>query len=87
MILLAMRAYWMEVFLVAEPGVVFTKDWVVDFVLDVAGYTADDDLLSGCVVEPSCGDGAFLGHIVSRLCERSNAIRPHAVLVCCLLAL
>lgn len=55
-----------------EPGVVFTKDWVVDFVLDVAGYTASDDLLSGCIVEPACGDGAFLGHIVSRLCERAS---------------
>ena len=54
-----------------EPGVVFTKDWVVDFVLDVAGYTVNDDLLSGCIVEPSCGDGAFLRRIVSRLCERA----------------
>ncbi len=52
-----------------EPGVVFTKDWVVDFVLNVAGYTTDRDLTSGCVVEPSCGDGAFLGRVVSRLCE------------------
>jgi hypothetical protein len=56
---------------VAKPGVVFTKDWVVDFVLDVAGYTVDDDLLSGCIVEPSCGDGAFLVRIVTRLCERA----------------
>lgn len=52
-----------------SPGVVFTRDWVVDFVLDIAGYTASHDLLSGCVVEPSCGDGAFLGRIVARLCE------------------
>ena len=54
-----------------EPGVVFTKDWVVDFVLDVAGYTVNNNLLVGCIVEPSCGDGAFLGRIVSRLCERA----------------
>ena len=54
-----------------EPGVVFTKEWVVDFVLDVVGYTVDNDLLSGCVVEPSCGDGAFLCRIASRLCERA----------------
>lgn len=58
-------------FFVTKPGVVFTKDWVVDFVLDVAGYTVDDDLLSGCIVEPSCGDGAFLVRIVTRLCERA----------------
>ena len=54
-----------------EPGIVFTKDWVVDFVLDVAGYTVNNDLLAGCVVEPSCGDGAFLSHIATRLCERA----------------
>lgn len=57
----------------AEPGVVFTKDWVVDFVLNVAGYTTDRDLISGCVVEPSCGDGAFLRHVASRLCECAMA--------------
>ena len=56
-----------------EPGVVFTKDWAVDFVLNVAGYTTDRDLTSGCVVEPSCGDGAFLGRVVSRLCECAGA--------------
>lgn len=55
-----------------EPGVVFTKDWVVDFVLDVAGYTSSSNLLSGCMVEPSCGDGAFLDRIASRLCERAE---------------
>ena len=60
-----------EVFLMTEPGIVFTKDWVVDFVLDVAGYTVNNDLLAGCVVEPSCGDGAFLSHIATRLCERA----------------
>lgn len=63
-----------EVFLVTEPGVVFTKDWVVDLVLDVVGYTVDNDLLAGCVVEPSCGDGAFLGRIVTRLCERAKRV-------------
>ena len=59
---------------VTEPGVVFTKGWVVDLVLDIAGYTIDRDLLSGCVVEPSCGDGAFLGRVVSRLCERAMGV-------------
>ena len=56
----------------AAPGVVFTKDWVVDFVLDVAGYTTDKELVSGCIIEPSCGDGAFLRGITSRLCESAS---------------
>lgn len=65
-----------------EPGVVFTKDWVVDFVLDIAGYTVNHDLLSGCIVEPSCGDGAFLNRIAARLCKR--AVREDALSVECL---
>lgn len=56
----------------AAPGVVFTKDWVVDFVLDVAGYNSEQSLASGCVIEPSCGDGAFLRRIVMRLCESAR---------------
>lgn len=53
-------------------GVVFTKDWVVEFVLDLAGYTPDHNLSSGCVTEPACGNGAFLRHIVTRLCESAS---------------
>lgn len=51
------------------PGVVYTREWVVDLVLDLAEYTADRDLCDGLVVEPSCGHGAFLRRIVERLCE------------------
>lgn len=71
-----------------EPGVVFTKDWVVDFVLDVVGYTSDRDLLSGCIVEPSCGDGAFLERVVSRLCECATGVDALSVehLVSCIRA-
>ena len=63
----------------AGLGAVYTKDWVVDFVLDLAGYTADADLLSGCLVEPSCGEGAFLGRAVPRLCARATS--EHALSV------
>ncbi|MBR3317510.1 MAG: Eco57I restriction-modification methylase domain-containing protein [Atopobiaceae bacterium] len=54
------------------PGVVFTKDWVVDFILDIAGYVPERSLTSGCVIEPSCGDGAFLRRIAMRLCESAR---------------
>ncbi len=56
-----------------EHGEVFTRRWVVDLVLDLAGYTADLDLATMRAVEPSCGTGAFLGPMVERLmasCER-----------------
>jgi hypothetical protein len=59
--------------LVPEPdvnnGEVFTRRWVVDFILDLSGYTADRDLASLVVLEPSCGAGAFLIPIVQRLVE------------------
>ncbi len=62
----------MPVTLVATPaiqnyGEVFTRRWVVEVLLDLTGYTADRDLGSLHLVEPSCGSGAFLGTVVERL--------------------
>jgi adenine-specific DNA-methyltransferase len=57
-----------------EPkGVVYTKRWVVELLLDLAGYISSANLVDAVAVEPSAGDGAFLGVIVDRLansCER-----------------
>jgi hypothetical protein len=50
-----------------EYGAVFTRRWVVDLILDLAGYTPDKDLAVAHAVEPACGDGAFLGPMVERL--------------------
>ena len=50
-------------------GQVFTKRWVVEMILDFVGYTPDKDLASKVILEPSCGDGAFLTPIVERLVE------------------
>lgn len=58
----------------AEHGEVFTREWVVDMILDLAGYTADRDLASLVAVEPACGTGAFLGPLVRRL---SASCRTH----------
>ena len=55
-----------------EHGEVFTRRWVVELILDLAGYTADRDLGSMRAVEPSCGAGAFLGPMVERLVESCN---------------
>lgn len=52
-----------------EYGAVFTRRWVAELVLDLAGFTCDRDLLKLRVIEPACGDGAFLGPIVDRLIE------------------
>lgn len=53
-------------------GEVFTKKWVVDLVLDLAGYSPEADLGGRVIIEPSCGDGAFLIPIVDRLIASSE---------------
>ncbi|MCP4383395.1 MAG: N-6 DNA methylase [Hyphomicrobiales bacterium] len=56
----------------ADHGEVFTRRWVVEFILDLVGYTPDRDLGAHVLVEPSCGTGAFLGPIVDRLIESAR---------------
>ncbi len=54
-------------------GVVYTKRWVVELLLDLAGYRAENNLVDAVAVEPAAGDGAFLVPMVERLvqsCER-----------------
>ena len=53
-------------------GEVFTRRWVVDLILDLAGYRADDDLGASVIVEPACGTGAFIVSIAERLAESCN---------------
>jgi adenine-specific DNA-methyltransferase len=53
----------------AEPGVVYTKSWVVELILDLAGYTPDKPLANRVALEPSAGDGAFLIGMARRLIE------------------
>lgn len=55
-------------------GEVFTRRWVVDAILDMVGYTADEDLAVKRLVEPACGTGAFLSAVVERL---SASCRAH----------
>ncbi|MGH7574178.1 MAG: Eco57I restriction-modification methylase domain-containing protein, partial [Longimicrobiales bacterium] len=51
----------------ADYGEVFTRRWIVELILDLVGYTADEDLGARSLVEPSCGTGAFLVPVVDRL--------------------
>jgi hypothetical protein len=52
-----------------EHGEVFTRRWIVEFILDLAGFTIDRDLGGMVAVEPSCGAGAFLVPMTERLVE------------------
>lgn len=58
-------------------GVVYTKRWVVDLLLDLAGYRPEEDLVDKLAIEPAAGDGAFLGPMIERLLESCRALeRP-----------
>lgn len=50
-----------------ERGAVFTRREVVDFILDLAGYTEDQDLAQARLLEPSAGVGDFLLPAIGRL--------------------
>ena len=50
-------------------GAVFTRREVVEFILDLAGYTVDNPLHRARVLEPSMGHGDFLAPVIDRLFE------------------
>lgn len=60
----------------AHPkGVVYTKPWVVELLLDLAGYDSQANLVDALAIEPSAGEGAFLVAMALRLaasCLRQN---------------
>ena len=56
-------------------GDVFTSPEVVRYMLDLAGYSASRNLSKIMVLEPSCGDGAFVVEIAKRM--KASASRYH----------
>lgn len=50
-------------------GVVYTRMWVADLILDLAGYQPARDLAARYAVEPSAGEGAFLVPMIRRLLQ------------------
>ncbi len=60
-------------------GEVFTRSWVVDFILDLVGYRSDRDLAALRLVEPSCGTGAFLEGVARRISRSCRAHGHHLI--------
>ena len=54
---------------VEKRGAVFTRREVVDFILDLLGYTSDLALHRWRILEPSFGEGDFLLVVVDRLAK------------------
>ncbi|MDQ2077481.1 Eco57I restriction-modification methylase domain-containing protein [Marinimicrobium sp. ABcell2] len=52
-----------------ERGAIYTRREVVDFILDLAGYTSDRPLYKFRLLEPSFGEGDFLLPAIERLLE------------------
>jgi hypothetical protein len=50
-----------------SKGVVYTKPWVVDLILDLARFRPVEDLALRYAVEPAAGEGAFLVPMIRRL--------------------
>ncbi len=76
---------------VEERGAIFTRREVVDFILDLAAYTADRPLHEMRLLEPSFGDGDFLLPIIDRLfaawhASAASAVDPFAALSNCIRA-
>ena len=61
---------------IEERGAVFTRREVVDFILDLVGYTADRPLHEKRLLEPSVGHGDFLLVAVERLLDAWQAHKP-----------
>lgn len=57
----------MTVLAIRSAGVVYTKRWIVESILDTAGYLVSADLSKIRIIEPSVGHGAFFVEIVRRL--------------------
>lgn len=71
-----------------ELGAVYTKLEVVDFMLNLIGYTNDRPLYQQRILEPSFGAGNFLLPIITRLldaCEKAG-IDDYATLTNCIRA-
>ncbi len=57
-------------------GAIFTRQEVVEFILDILGYTADRPLHTKRLLEPSFGGGDFLLPVIERLLRAWRATRP-----------
>lgn len=62
---------------VEERGAVFTRREVVEFILDLVGYTTDQPLQGFRLLEPSFGYGDFLIPVADRLLTSYDACQPN----------
>jgi len=64
---------------VDERGAIFTRPEVVEFILDLVGYTPSVALYEKSILEPSFGSGEFLLAAISRLLSATATARKRGV--------
>lgn len=47
-------------------GIVYTPKWIVETILDYLEYTVNNNIHCKKIIDPACGDGAFLKEVVER---------------------
>lgn len=62
-----------------ERGAIYTRPEVVDFILDLVGYSFSSPLYHKTLLEPCCGHGEFLVAAVSRLLASVCAARKRGI--------
>lgn len=62
-----------------ERGAVYTRKEVVEFMLDLVGYTSDKDLWKLRLLEPSVGYGDFLEVAITRLVTSWKRSEEHSI--------
>lgn len=62
---------------IEERGAIFTRKEVVEFILDLVGYTSDKPLYEQRILEPSFGQGDFLIPAIYRLLTAYFSQRGH----------
>jgi adenine-specific DNA-methyltransferase len=68
-----------------RKGVIYTKPWVVELLLNLAGYVPSANLVDSFAVEPAAGQGAFLVPMARRLI--ASCLRQGRSLADCKLSL
>lgn len=69
-----------------ERGAIYTRREVVEFMLDLVGYTPNNPLHHLRLLEPSFGSGEFLLEAVRRLVSASKAVTGKVDLIDCIRA-
>jgi len=64
---------------VEERGAIYTRPKVVDFIIDLVGYTSSSALCNQSLLEPSFGHDEFLIAAVSRLLDSAVSIAVRTV--------